>query len=85
MDSIGMLEGTRERVKGIGKSGNTAAAAAILCKIAVGKQGEGKDNGEIGDTSAGHQALLMLLLTEQSCSGKVTAEGLPDPCLVPLS
>lgn len=25
----------------------------ILCKIAVRRQGEGKDNGEIGDTSAG--------------------------------
>lgn len=55
----------------------------ILCKIAVGKQGEGKDNGEIEDTSAGHQALLMLLLTEQSCSGKVSAVGLSAPCLIP--
>lgn len=51
----------------------------------MGKQGEGKDNGEIGDTSAGRQALLMLLLTEQSCSGKVSAVGLPAPCLIPLT
>jgi len=41
-----------------------------LCKIAVGKQGEEKDNGEIGDTSAGWQASLTLLLTEWSRSGK---------------
>lgn len=37
---------------------------ATLCKIAVGKQGEEKDDGEIRDTSAGRCASLTLLLTE---------------------
>lgn len=37
----------------------------------------------MGDTSAGHQALLMLLLTQQSCSGKADTVVFLAPCLGP--